>query len=156
MAPENPLRVLVIVSNLSPSWTQACNSPESLVPLAIQLIKEKTSYDALGDTLPDTRLLAIQRWNVRVLFTFDISNIDYDVDLGHKPEEKQNNLPVVVVHLSKSHIVYEANSGTRERVNKDIAFLHDANGYGAVLPFIEDHTLDSPPEYPNPRSLTHN
>lgn len=100
--------------------------------------------------------LAIQRWNVRVLFTFDISNIDYDVDLGHKPEEKQNNLPVVVVHLSKSHIVYEANSGTRERLNKDIAFLHDANGYGAILPFIEDHTLDSPPEYPNPRSLTHN
>jgi hypothetical protein len=61
-----------------------------------------------------------------------------------------------VVYLSKSYIVYKANSGIRERVNKDIAFLYNINSYRAVLPFIKDYTLDSPPKYPNPRSLTYN
>ena len=41
-------------------------------------------------------------------------------------------------------------------MNRDIAFLHDANGYGAIPSFIEDHTLESPPEYLNPLSLTQN
>lgn len=100
MTQENPLRVLVILSNRNPSWAEACNLPEWLIPLAVQLLKENGIHDTRGDTPPDTRLLAIQRWNVRVLFTFDISNRDYDVNLGHEIGEKQNNLPVVVVHLS--------------------------------------------------------
>lgn len=153
---EISLRVLVIVSNLSPHWTQAGNSPKSLIPLTIQLIKENGLYNAQRNTPPDTRLLATQRWNVRVLFTFDISNRDYDVDLGHKPEQKQNGLAVAVVHLSRTRIVYIANFGIRERVNGDVAFLHYANGHGVNPPFVEDHTLGSPPEYLNPRSLTQN
>jgi hypothetical protein len=41
----------------------------------------------------------------------------------------------------------------RNKVNEEIAFLHDANGYDAVLPFFEDHTSTTHPQYPNPRSL---
>lgn len=62
-------------------------------------------YDTRGDTAPDIRLLAIQRWNVRILLIFDISNRDYDVHLGHKIGERQNNLLLVVVHLSSTQIV---------------------------------------------------
>lgn len=151
MPQGNPLRVLVIVSDYSPFWTQVCDSLESLIPIAMQVIKDNNLYDAKANNIPDTRLLAIQKYRVRILFVFDISNKDYDAALGHLAE--QNKLPVVVVHLSSREIAYEPHPGTRERINKDIAFYHDANGLGATPPFFEDHTLETPPTYPNPRSL---
>ena len=150
MVRETPLRVLVTVSHESPFWSRSCHS---LIPHIIQLLKDKKLYESNGDTPPDTKLLAIKKWKTRIFFTFDISNEDYDFDSGHKPEEKQNNLPAVVVYLGKGQKVYEATLGMRNRINEEMAFLHDANGYDAVLPFFEDHTLMSPPEYPNPRSL---
>lgn len=54
------------------------------------------------------------------------------MDLGHKLEEKQNNVPVAVVHLSRT----PADPGTRQRVNGDVGFLHDANDYGANPPSL--------------------
>lgn len=66
---------------------------------------------------------------------------------------KQNKPPAIVVHLSSSQISFEPHSRTRRRVNKDVAFFHNANGLGSVPPFIEGNTLRSPPEYPNFRIL---
>lgn len=152
MTQENFLRVLVIVSNRSSFYTQACDSSESLISIAIQVIEDSKLYDAQNNDKPDTRLLAIQKYRVRIFFVFDISNKDYDAALAHLAE--QNNLPVVVAYLSSSQIADKPHPGTRERINIDVAFLHDANGHGATPPFFEDHTVESPPEYLNPRSLT--
>lgn len=152
MMSEKSLRVLVIVSHESPLWSQPC---DFLIEPVTQLLKDKKLYKSIGDTSPDTKLLAIKKWKTRIFFTFDISNENYNFKTGHSRQEEQNNLPVVVAYLGKGHKAYEATLGVRNRVNDEIAFLHDANGYDSVLPFVEDHTLTSPPEYPNPRSLTH-
>ncbi|KAJ5640310.1 uncharacterized protein N7484_008172 [Penicillium longicatenatum] len=150
MVRENPLRVFGTVSHDSPYWSQPCHS---LIPPIIQLLREKKLYKSTENTPPDTKLLAIKKWETRIFFTFDISNKDYVFDSGHKREEKQNDLPVLVAYLGKGQKVYEASPGVRNRVNDEMAFLHDANGWKADLPFSEDHTSTSPPEYPNPRSL---
>ena len=147
------LYVLVIVSNQSPFWIQACDSPEGLIPIAIQVIKDSKLYDAQEDGTPDTRLLAIQKWRIRTHFIFDLSNKDYDPALGHLAE--QNKLPVVVAHISRRQVAYKPHPGSGERINnKDVAFFHDANGFEGTPSFIEDHILESPPVYSNPRSLS--
>lgn len=150
MVYENSSRVLVSVSHESPLWPQPC---QDLIPPIIQLLKDKNLYKPTGDTPPAPKLLAIKKWKTRIFFTFDISNEDYDFDSGHNREEPQNNPPVLVAYLGKVQKVFEAIPGVRDRVNEEIASLHDANGYDAVLPFYEDHTLSSPPVYSNPRSL---
>lgn len=155
------MRVLVHVTDKSPHWIQACRWSTSCDPqndlalLAIRLIGEEKLYDVQRET-PDTRLLAIQKYRARIFVVLDVSNKDYDAKLGHFLEQKQNNLPVIVVHFSRQEAVYKANPGQSENVNRDVAHLHDCNGDGSIPPFIEDHTLESPPEYPNPRSLRRN
>ncbi|KAF4760650.1 hypothetical protein HAV15_005125 [Penicillium sp. str.  len=94
-------------------------------------------------------LVAAQKWRTRVFFVFDICHTAYDAKLGHLPE--QNKLPVAVVHLSKKNTAYVANAWLSKRVNRDIALFHNANGFGAVPPFVEDHTVGKPPEYMNPK-----
>lgn len=74
------------------------------------------------------------------------------MDYGNASVEAEQTL-VVVVHLSSSQISFEPHSGTRERINKDLAFFHNANGLGSVPPRTKDYTLGSPPEYLNFRSL---
>lgn len=155
------MRVLVHVSDKSPHWIQACrwsascDSQNDLALLAVRLIGEEKLYDAQGET-PDIRLLAIRKYRARIFFVIDISNKDYDAKLGHFPEQKQNSLPVIVVHLSRQEAIYKANPGQTKTVNEDVVHLHDCNGDGSIPPFIEDHTLEMPPEYPNPRSLRRN
>ncbi|KAL5333466.1 hypothetical protein BJX70DRAFT_380907 [Aspergillus crustosus] len=151
MSQESALRVLVIVPNQSPLWHQACSSPENLISPAMQVLEQNGLFNRTRDTQPDTLLLAVQKWAVRLLFVFDISNKDYNAELGHLLE--QNNLRVAVVHFSSRQIAHEPRQAERERIKGDIANLHDANGYGAVPPFIEDHTMGVP-VYLNPRSLT--
>lgn len=148
MTRKHPLRVLAIVSNKSPAWKQ---SPEDIIQLAIQVINEKSLYDQKEITLSDTKLLAIQRYLVREMFVFDISNDDYDPEKGHLSE--QNQLPVVVIHLSDRKIASKPHPGECARINETVRHLHDANGFGSIPPFIENHTWGTPPNYPNPRSL---
>lgn len=148
MTEKNPLRVLAIVSNKSPVWKRP---PEDIIQLAIQVVNEENLYDAKTTTAPDTKLLAIQRYLVRQMFVFDISNEDYDPEKGHLSE--QNKLPVVVIHLSDRKIASKPHPGECARINETIRYLDDANGWGAIPPFIEIHTSGNPPNYPNPRSL---
>lgn len=150
MSHENPLRVLVIVSHRSSQMSKAQNNPEALLPKAIRLLKSTHLYTP-QDSHPATRLVAAQKWQTRVFFVFDIGHTSYDARLGHLPEE--NRLPVVVVHLSKKNTAYRANAWLSKRVNRDIALFHNANGFGAVPPYVEDHTIGKPPQYVNPRDV---
>jgi hypothetical protein len=148
MMANHALRVLAIVSNKSSAWKQ---SPDEIIRIATQVINEADVYEPKRITLSDTKLLAIQRYLVREMFVFDIWNEDYDPEKGHLPE--QNQLPVIVIHLSDRTIVSKPHPGECTRINENIRYLHDANGVGSLPPFIENHTSQSPPNYPNPRSL---
>lgn len=145
-----PLRVLVIVSHRSSQISRAQNNTEALLPKAIRLLKSNHLY-VPREGRPTTRLVAAQKWRTRVFFVFDIGHTTYDARLGHLPE--QNRLPVVVVHMSKKNTAYAANAWLSRRVNRDIALFHNANGFGAVPPFVEDRTVEKPPEYMNPRDV---
>ncbi|KAJ5826612.1 hypothetical protein N7447_003375 [Penicillium robsamsonii] len=151
MSQGKPLRVLVIVSHRSSQISKAQNNPEALLPKAIRLLKASHIYTPQEDH-PATKLVAAQKWRTRVFFVFDICHTTYDAKLGHLPE--QNKLPVAVVHLSKRNTAYVANAWLSKRVNRDIALFHNANGFGAVPPFIEDHTVGKRPEYVNPRDIS--
>lgn len=151
MAPSGPLRVLVIVSQRSALFSKAHDFPGEIIPLAYRLLK-KHNVSKGTQSSEDTRLLAVQKWRTRVFLVFDIGNTDYDAMLGHLPEH--NQLPVVVAHFSKKKAAYAASSGISQRVNHDIAMLHNANGYDAVPPFVEDHSLGKPPAYHNPRDIS--
>lgn len=151
MAQQSPLRVLVIVSERSALFAKARDSPGDLIPRASRLLKKhgiSPSFESPGDT----RLLAVQKWRTRVFLVFDIGHAQYNAMLGHLPEH--NKLPVVVAHFSKKKTAYMASPWLSRRVNHDIAMLHNANGYDAVLPFVEDHSLGKPPAYHNPRDIS--
>jgi hypothetical protein len=149
MNTKRPLRVLTIVSNKSQIWEQ---SPEEIIPFTLQVIAEKRLYDVTGISVSDTTLLAIQCYCTRKMFVFDILNERYDAAKGHLPEE--NNLPVIVIHLSNRNIASQPHPEECARINETIRYLHDANGFGSTPPFVEDHTSGTPPNYPNPRSLS--
>lgn len=145
-----PLRVLTIVSNTSKTWEQ---SPAEIISRALQVIAKKKLYET-GISESDTTLLAIQYYRTRKWFVFDILNERYDPARGHRPED--NALPVVVIHLSnREDIASRPHPEECARINEIVRHLHDANGFGSTPPFIEDHTSGTPPNYPNPRSLTH-
>lgn len=151
MAHSGPLRVLVIVSQRSASFTKACDSPGEMIPLACRLLK-KHNVSMASESPGDARLLAVQKWRTRIFLVFDIGHTEYDARLGHLPEH--NRLPVAVAHFSKKKASYAANSAISQRVNHDIAMLHNANGYDAVPPFVEDHSFGKPPAYHNPRDIS--
>jgi hypothetical protein len=150
MSQPGPVRTLVIVSRRSSLFATARDSPEELIPSATRLLK-KNALLRLSDPSA-TRLLAVQKWRSRIFLVFDIANTDYDVMLGHLPEH--NQLPVVVTHFSKKKSAYAANPWVSRRVNHDIAMLHNANGFDAVPPFIEDHSLGKKPAYHSPRDIS--
>ncbi|KAJ5578736.1 uncharacterized protein N7459_007700 [Penicillium hispanicum] len=152
MAQPGPLRVLVIVSQRSKLIAKARDSPQDILPLAVQLLKKNNIPRPEPTISIEPRLLAVQQWRTRAFIVFDIDHADYDATLGHLPE--RNQLPVVVAYFSKNKAAYKANPWLSRRVNHDVAMLHNANGFDAVPPFLEDHTQGKPPVYENPRDIT--
>lgn len=151
MVDPSPLRVLVIVSQRSSLIKSARDSPHDLIPLAIRLLK-KGGVCRDTDSPGECRFLALQNWRTRLFLVFDIAHNEYNSQLGHLPE--YNQLPVVVAHFSKKKTAYAANQWVSRRVNHDIAMLHNANGYDASPPFVEDHASGNPPSYRNPRDIS--
>ncbi|OOQ86923.1 hypothetical protein PEBR_19195 [Penicillium brasilianum] len=151
MIDSGPLRVLVIISQRSSLYPKSNSTPEEIIPLAMRLLKKRKMWKAT-DYPTATKLLAVQKWRSRAFLVFDIANETYDAKLGHLPEH--NQLPVVVAHFSKKKAAYPANSWVSQQVNHDVAMLHNANGFDAVPPFMEDHTLGTPPAYHSPRDIS--
>ena len=152
MTHPKPLRVLVIVSQRSTLIARAREAPHEIIPLAMHLLKKNNIPRPDPTPSVEPRLLAVQQWKTRTFIVFDIGHADYDATLGHLPE--RNQLPVVVAYFSKKKSAYTANPWISRRVNHDVAMLHNANGFDAVPPFLEDHTQGKPPAYRNPRDIT--
>ncbi|KAJ5642424.1 hypothetical protein N7490_006424 [Penicillium lividum] len=151
MAQPGPLRVLVIVSQRSSLITKAREAPHDVIRPANHLLK-KNGFSRDPEIPAETRLVAVQQWRTRVFIVFDIAHTNYNMKLGHLPEH--NQLPVVVAHFSKKRTAYMANPWVSRRVNHDVAMLHNANGFDAVPPYLEDHSSGKPPAYHNPRDIT--
>ena len=117
----------------------------------MRLLKKSNVYRDPAGAI-ENRLLAAQNWRTRLFLVFDIAHKDYNAQLGHLPEH--NRLPVVVAHFSKNKTGYAANPWVSYRVNHDIAMLHNANGFDALPPFVEDHSSGKPPLYHNPRDIS--
>jgi hypothetical protein len=117
----------------------------------MRLLKKRNMWKATDHSTP-TKLLAVQKLRSRAFLVFDIANEAYDAKLGRLP--KHNQLPVVLAHFSKKKAAYPANSWVSQQVNHDVAMLHNANGFGYVPPFKEDHTLGTPPAYHSPRDIS--
>ncbi|KAF2189288.1 hypothetical protein K469DRAFT_62549 [Zopfia rhizophila CBS 207.26] len=99
---QKAVRVLLIVSQNSPYWSQSWLSTEDVFPVALKAIRQ-AGLIGKGETELPLRLLVKQKWPLRVLIVFDISNNSYNAELGHLPEH--NNLPVLVIHFSTKGVL---------------------------------------------------
>jgi len=145
------MRVLISVSRNSPYWSNAWESSEEVIIIALRLIQENNlvPLDTFDD--PSTqRFLAVERWNSRTYIVFDIFHHTYDPVKAHLPG--QDNLPVITVFLSKKESASIAGGPIANKVNEEIRSLHDATGLGSKPPFFTDHANGKVPCYPNPRT----
>jgi len=143
---QKAVRVLLIVSQSNPLWSQSWSSTEAILPSAIDILRQN---QLIKQESIETRLLIKQKWPLRVLIVFDICNNTYDADLGHLPEK--NNLPVFVVHFyGKGRSAWRADLGMRQRVNEDTCEAHNLNGKDGSPPYVLDRTTTAP-IYLNPR-----
>jgi len=146
---QKAVRVLLVVSQKSPHWSQSWLSTEDVLPVALNAVREAGLIHK-GGTEPPLRLLVKQKWHLRVLIVFDIFNGSYHAELGHLP--KHNNLPVLIAYFgSKGVSARAADPGMQARVNKDTGYAHNVNGEHSIPPYVADHTGGAVPFYLNPR-----
>jgi len=146
----DPMRVLVKISHGSPYWPHTCEEPMTdMMKEALDIIKEHELAPA--DTLNAPMLVAVDKWDNRAFIVFDIFHDAYDPVNAHLP--KQDDLPVIVVSLSKHHASF-AGGPIANKVNEDVRNLHNQHGLQSRAPFYVDHSNSRVPCYPNPRSCT--
>jgi hypothetical protein len=96
------------------------------------------------------KLLVKQRWATRVLLVFDISNMSYDPEKGHLPD--QNKLPVIIVRLDQKEQAYLANFPIQNKVNDNIGRAHNFNSINSLHPSSRTYTSGTP-QYLKPRDI---
>jgi hypothetical protein len=156
-----PTRVLVDVSRTSPYWSQAWTSSESVISVALEVLKENCFIDQ--DYQPDDgsenreaaiprdcRFLAKDRWDTHTYLVFDLFHDSYDPVYAHLPD--QNALPVIKVSLRRiKRTAVTAGKIIENKVNSDLQNLHNWTGIGSQPPFSVDHADGRSPIYPSPR-----
>lgn len=152
---QNAMRVLLIVSQSNPYWSQSWSSTNDILPTVLDALRKSQllgpiKTDSTEEVGIPLRLLIKQKWHLRVLIVLDPFNKNYNPQLGHLPE--YNNLPVFVVYFGGKEVsARAADAGMRVRVNRDTGNTHNVNGENSVPPFVVDHTTTTVPLYPNPR-----
>ena len=147
----DPKRIFVRVSFGSSYWRDTWPSFGEVMKDVLKIIKEHglVSAYALDDS---SMLVAVDKWDKRALIVFDVFHNEYDPVNAHLP--RQNDLPVIVVNLSKHHASI-AGGPIANKINEEIRSLHDLHGLQSRAPFYVDHSDGKVPSYPNPRSCTH-
>ena len=145
---QGATRILVIISRASSHWDTR-RQPEA-IEKAIFALAQSHEVLHLDPETCNIRFIAEERWDTRVFLIFDINNSHYESSTAHLPG--QNDLSVIVVHLSKKETMYQASPQTRNKVNNDLRMLHKSSGIGSEPPFDVDHTDGNIPFYLNPRS----
>ncbi|PYH38075.1 uncharacterized protein BO87DRAFT_422108 [Aspergillus neoniger CBS 115656] len=113
-----------------------------------------TAYRIVGEVFPDWKqdnrilFLAIQVWGNRIFVNVDVNRDNYNYDTAHKD---QTVLPVYVLlrHWGNWHLIRWPQEDRSVAVQ--LAELHRVTGYGAEIPFYENH--NSCVVHANPREF---
>lgn len=117
-------------------------------------------YEIVSEVFPewehDPRILflAIEIWSERTFIVVDINRNDYNYDTAHKCK---NILPVYVLrkHGKPRRWVLIRWPQQDESLMRQIADLHNVNGFDVATPFLENHNLpifhSNPREFPMPK-----
>jgi hypothetical protein len=102
------------------------------------------------ETDPRVLFLAIDVWSERTFIVIDINHFDYDFGTAHKII---TIFPVYVLRHTNSRgwtlIRWQAEDAS---LGEKLAYLHNANGFDATTPFLEDH--NSRIVHANPREFS--
>uniref|UniRef100_A0A093V7Y9 Uncharacterized protein n=1 Tax=Talaromyces marneffei PM1 TaxID=1077442 RepID=A0A093V7Y9_TALMA len=111
-----------------------------------------TAYRTVNEIFPnwerDSRVLflAIQVWADRIFMNIDVNHANYNYQTAHRDK---TILPVYVLRAHRGNWGLVRWFKDDERVAMELAELHRVTGYGAVIPFFENH--NSQIVYDNPR-----
>ncbi|RAK94943.1 uncharacterized protein BO80DRAFT_498110 [Aspergillus ibericus CBS 121593] len=105
------------------SWS----SSEDLLPIAFDILSDNHLLEGTYNERPELKLLVKQKWATH-----------------------QNKLPITIIRLGKKVQAYSASAPVGNKVNSDVARVHNANGVNSFPPFVTDYTIE-PPYYSNPR-----
>ncbi|KZF21068.1 hypothetical protein L228DRAFT_284140 [Xylona heveae TC161] len=137
---RKPVRVLVIVYPGSSLFKES----------NLSLIRD-TALQRIGADEKDCKTLILSTWTRRTALVLDLCHTTYDFKTAHHPE----SLTVIIVHIiSETKITVNiARAADRDETNKQVAHMHESQGFDAILPMVEEHRNGAVPSYPNPRSL---
>lgn len=145
-------RVLLMVSSNNPAFVQSWSSTDDVIPVALNGLKDHQLLRLPEIADIPWKTLVKRNDGLRTFIVFDIFHTDYDCATAHLPEH--NDLPVLVVHLSRRGLhARTAESGLRRRVNRETAEAHNLNGWDAAPPYTVDLTT-MVPIYMNPRDIS--
>ncbi|KAM0098780.1 hypothetical protein ACP6JE_006643 [Aspergillus fumigatus] len=114
------------------------------------------AYETVEEIFPDwerdcrIRFLAIEVWADRIFIDVDINHHDYDFGTAHRAKV----LPVYLLRPARKMPGWTFVRWRREdeSVAKKLAYLHNAHGYNAAVPLLENHNSrivhDNPREFP--------
>lgn len=114
------------------------------------------AYKVINEVFPgwesDTRVLflAIEIWRNRMFLAVDIHNHDYDFNTAHRTKTV---LPVYILRQHRGDKQWALIRWRREDVSlaEKLAYLHNANGFDGLTPFLENH--NSRVVHANPREF---
>lgn len=142
MQNQQATRVVVLISPNS-TLAKAAPSHDRVIQDAFANLKLSPI------NVPHTYLLN-QIWDIVNVFVIDLYHAKYDFATAHIKED----LPVIFVNYSRRKVYVSVASRTRrDQINRDVAMMHEVNGWDERPPFVEDHTMGKVPCYPNPRSM---
>jgi hypothetical protein len=102
--------------------------------------------------IPDTQTLYLARedWGRTVQLVFDVFHDSYDFHNAHNAHD----ITVVIVSLGGRNEKHFCASGSdKEKVNREIAKLHNLNGWEVRPPYLATHARGKVPEYDSPRDV---
>lgn len=99
----------------------------------------------------DYKLLVIQKWPQFTVLVFDVFHTTYNVSTAHHKAD----IPVLHFdHGSQYSSCKWPSNEFRDLINKEVAKMHNLNGWDRKPPYIEDQTSTEPRRYENPRDTS--
>lgn len=138
---KQPVRMCISLTESSPYW----DAPKSTLEHVLKEIGCGSSCSK------EAKFLVEQKWEKHVFLIYDFFYADYDQATAHLPEK--NRIPVLKVDSRAEMTIQIAKPAFRARVNRDVAWIHNVNGYDAGPPYLDDHSGGQVPVHKEPRDV---